>query len=563
MDLPAVATTAGDPPPAAGADFAVAAPRVELPKGGGAIRGIGEKFAANPVTGTGSLTVPHRRPAPAASGFGPQLVAVVRLRRRQRPVRLRLEPVACRRSPARPTRACRATTTPTESDVFVLSGAEDLVPVLDADGEPRSRTARDGAGLRDPPLPAARRGAVRPHRALDQRRDAATSHWRSISRDNVTTLYGRTRERRIADPADPRARLQLADLRDATTTRATPSLYEYKAEDGAGVDLAPAHERNRGDATTARTANRYLKRIRYGNRAPLLDRGLAPRIDRPRRAGRLDVRGRLRLRRARPATTRRPDDAGPWPCRRDPFSTYRAGFEVRTYRLCQRVLMFHHFPDEPGVGADCLVRSTDFAYSHERDPADARDPDRHLPAVASPSPATGAHGGGYLQAQPAAARVRVHASPIVQDDGAGRRRRPAWRTCPTGLDGARYQWVDLDGEGVSGRPHRAGRRLVLQAQPQPGRRRGRRRVRAARAGRAASPTLGLAGGRRAVARPRPATASSTWSSSTAPAPGFYERDDARGLGSRSGPFAARPNRDIARPEPAVRRPRPATATPTS
>ena len=31
---------------------------MSLPKGGGAIRGIGEKFAANPVTGTGSMSVP-------------------------------------------------------------------------------------------------------------------------------------------------------------------------------------------------------------------------------------------------------------------------------------------------------------------------------------------------------------------------------------------------------------------------------------------------------------------------------------------------------------------------
>jgi hypothetical protein len=29
------------------------APSISLPKGGGAIRGMGEKFAANPVTGTG------------------------------------------------------------------------------------------------------------------------------------------------------------------------------------------------------------------------------------------------------------------------------------------------------------------------------------------------------------------------------------------------------------------------------------------------------------------------------------------------------------------------------
>jgi hypothetical protein len=34
------------------------APSISLRKGGGAIRGIGDKFAANPVTGTGSMTVP-------------------------------------------------------------------------------------------------------------------------------------------------------------------------------------------------------------------------------------------------------------------------------------------------------------------------------------------------------------------------------------------------------------------------------------------------------------------------------------------------------------------------
>jgi len=34
-------------------------PAISLPKGGGgAMRGIGEKFAANPVTGTGFVTVP-------------------------------------------------------------------------------------------------------------------------------------------------------------------------------------------------------------------------------------------------------------------------------------------------------------------------------------------------------------------------------------------------------------------------------------------------------------------------------------------------------------------------
>jgi len=33
-------------------------PSIALPKGGGAIRDLGEKFTANPVTGTSSMSVP-------------------------------------------------------------------------------------------------------------------------------------------------------------------------------------------------------------------------------------------------------------------------------------------------------------------------------------------------------------------------------------------------------------------------------------------------------------------------------------------------------------------------
>jgi hypothetical protein len=52
--------------------FQISAPSISLAKGGGAIGGLGEKFAANPVTGTGSMTVPIAK-SPGRSGFGPQL----------------------------------------------------------------------------------------------------------------------------------------------------------------------------------------------------------------------------------------------------------------------------------------------------------------------------------------------------------------------------------------------------------------------------------------------------------------------------------------------------------
>jgi hypothetical protein len=45
-------------------------PAVSLPKGGGAIKGIGEKFAENPVSGTGSLSIPLPL-SPGRSGFTP------------------------------------------------------------------------------------------------------------------------------------------------------------------------------------------------------------------------------------------------------------------------------------------------------------------------------------------------------------------------------------------------------------------------------------------------------------------------------------------------------------
>ena len=47
-------------------------PTLTLPKGGGAIRGIGEKFTANPVTGTGSWRVPLPM-SPGRAGFTPDV----------------------------------------------------------------------------------------------------------------------------------------------------------------------------------------------------------------------------------------------------------------------------------------------------------------------------------------------------------------------------------------------------------------------------------------------------------------------------------------------------------
>ena len=114
--------------------FHISAPAISLPKGGGAMRGMGEKFAANPVTGTGSMSVPQYRDAD-------------------------------------------------ESDVFLFSGAEDLVPIPDAPlvreiGEDRYQIKRyrprvEGLFARIERWTRTRNGDV---------------HWRSLSKDNILTL---------------------------------------------------------------------------------------------------------------------------------------------------------------------------------------------------------------------------------------------------------------------------------------------------------------------------------------------------------------------------------------
>ena len=111
-------------------------PSISLPKGGGAIRGIGEKFAANPVTGTGSLSVPIFT-SPGRSGFGPSLSLSYDSGSGNGPFgfgwSLSLPSITRKTSKGIPKYQDAD-----ESDVFILSGAEDLVPVFkkkDGDGD--------------------------------------------------------------------------------------------------------------------------------------------------------------------------------------------------------------------------------------------------------------------------------------------------------------------------------------------------------------------------------------------------------------------------------------------
>jgi RHS repeat-associated protein len=425
--------------------FAVVAPQLTLPKGGGAIRGIGEKFAANPVTGTGSLTVPIYA-SPGRSGFGPQLSLSYDSGRGNSPFgfgwSLDLPSITRKTDKGLPQYNDNE-----ESDTFILSGAEDLVPSL---------VKTESGWARDIPPPRSVYGKqyiihrYRPRvEGLFARierwtnlSDPKDTFWRSISKDNITTWYGRTPESRVFDPTNAR-RVFSWLICESYDDKGNVIAYQYKPEDSERVDLTQANEHNRTDAT--RSTNRYIKHIFYGNRSPYFpDLTVASPVPLPTNwcfqlvfdYGEHD-----------PSVPVPQDTTQPWNCRSDPFSTYRPTFEVRTYRLCRRALMFHHFADQSNVGVNCLVRSTELNHSAAALP----DPTQPFYSYLLSVTQTGfVHNdtGGYLSKSLPPLEFGYTTAEI--DETVRDVDPESVKNLPYGLDGSNYRWVDLDGEGLSG-----------------------------------------------------------------------------------------------------------------
>jgi len=336
-------TDAASASPSASSDL-VALPSLTVPSGGGSVKSIGETFTANPVTGTASLTVPIWT-SPGRNGADLGLTLAYDSGAGNGPFGLgwQLSPPSISRKTegglpryrdARDetdgSEDAEENDDGTQGDVFVLTGFEDLVPlrngrrIVEHDrGEHRVRRYRprtEGAFSR-----------------IDRWTHLATGdvHWRATSRDNVTSIFGRSTGARIVDPSDPR-RVASWLVEETHDDRGNVVRYEYKEENASGIDPGRSSESNRFDEREGRlvfraVAQRYLKRIHYGNARPF--EGSPFLFEVVFDYGEHDP--------AAPA----PCEARPWPVRRDPFSSYRYGFEVRTYRLCRRVLVFHRLEE--------------------------------------------------------------------------------------------------------------------------------------------------------------------------------------------------------------------------
>jgi RHS repeat-associated protein len=282
---------------------------ISLPKGGGAVTGLGETFSPDLFTGTGNFSVPLQLPA-GRLGLEPQLTLGYSTGNGNGPFGLgwALSVPGISRKTSHGLPRYQDTADPAErpatpADVFIVSGAEDLVPVATpGPGRVRYRPRTEGLFAR-----------------IDHVTDSG-DFWEVRTRDGMTTLYGTPGAPSgqdpavVADPEDP-GRIfawQITQTRDQLGNQVR---YEYLADAG---DLPP-HRWNQP----------LLHRIGYA------DYG---------------------------------DPAAPsflisvefeYEPRPDKFSEYRAGFEVRTTQRCRLIRVRTHAAD----GVTRVAREYRFTYA--------------------------------------------------------------------------------------------------------------------------------------------------------------------------------------------------------
>ncbi|KAH6845654.1 YD repeat-containing protein [Chaetomium sp. MPI-CAGE-AT-0009] len=419
-------------------------PTVSLPSSGGSLRGMGEKFSVNPATGTSSFSVPVATSS-GRGGASVQLALSYDSGSGSGPFGMgwALSTSSIRRKTDKGIPRYRDDYgDELEEDVFQITGAEDLVPVLEWDGKRFGgrqvhTRCEGGRTLRVTAYRPRIEGAFQRIWRVSDVKNGET-HWEVKAPNNSTTIYGDSAACRIADPEDTRRVFEWLPSR-AYDEKGNLTVFEYKAEDSDNVETDAIHEYHR--SVRSRSAHRYLKSIKYGNTVSRVSPNFA--------ASGTDWLFQVVFDYGEhDDVVPTPIECRPWTCRPDPFSSYRAGFEIRQYRLCRRLLMFHHFPDEPGVGRNCVVSVCKISYrSIGRDAATGLAATTVVESVEQEAWRR-RDGGGYdRESLPP---VEFTYSTAKSSETPNVLHGDSLANFPLGFDDTTYQLIDLEGQGLSG-----------------------------------------------------------------------------------------------------------------
>ncbi len=424
---------------------AIEVPSISLPKGGGAIKGIDEKFSVNAVNGTSSFSIPlpfspARGASPALSlsynsgagngifGLGWNLSLGSIKRKTDKGLPQYLDAI--------------------DSDTFLFSEVEDLVPEfkknddgsfqLDLEGEYKinERDSSDKLFTIRTYKPRLEGLFARIERWTEKK--TRRIKWRVITKDNTTTLFGWTDNAIILNPEDSTKIYEWVP-EFTFDDKGNCSHYIYKKEDEIGFNESVLHNHNRLKSGKITYANLYLEKVYYGNKTPYQGFGFAFPNEEQYMFQTIFDYGTL-------VNNDSFETINDWDFRPDAFSDYKSGFEIRTTRLCKRVLLFH-VVEELALKPDksdkkTLVKSINFNY----DTAIEQDFTFLKKATSF----------GYIKKMDGSYSHKK--LPPIEFDY----QKHDWSTevktissedlvhAPSGLDEQQYQFTDLFNEGLSG-----------------------------------------------------------------------------------------------------------------
>lgn len=253
---------------------------LSLPKGGGALSGLGESFTPDLHTGTGNLTVPIAVPR-GRNGFQPELALVYSTGHGDDCFGLGW----ALNIPEISRKTAKGVPRYNDSDVFTLSQGDELVPIEHNENDRWYRPRAEGAFA-----------------DIVHHRGAGRDDWTVRTTDGLVSRYGR--------PVQGRPAPVTASRDDP------PRIFAWKlasTEDPFGNKIEYTYEHDPGSSGAHRWDRTYLRSIGY------INVGDRPDTETPLVTVEFEYEDRP-----------------------DPRSQYRTGFEIRTRKRCSRIVVWSH-----------------------------------------------------------------------------------------------------------------------------------------------------------------------------------------------------------------------------
>ncbi len=318
---------------------------ISLPKGGGELKGLGEKFRPDLHTGTGKYTVPIAIP-PGRNGFQPQLSLNYSAGSPNGPFGigwiLDIPNVSRKTSQGIPKYIDKYENGEpvwhSDEDTFILSGADDLVYA----GKNRYRPRIEISFARIQKIKS----------------EDGKFFWEVTSRSGTKNIYGKTEDSRIFINENGNTKIFNWLLNETIDTFGNKIVYTYKRDTGSEF---------LSQAQTHLTANNYpeeryhgynqvyLHSIEYVDYGDEVSNGSAKYLHRIEfDYGECDE------------NDSETNSYGNWDIRADRFSSYRSGFEIRTSRRCKRILIKRRLDGDTSAKKNYeIVKSYDLSYSQD------------------------------------------------------------------------------------------------------------------------------------------------------------------------------------------------------